>query len=92
MDDWDAFIDYIPWFLDAGASVRVAERRDGFSIAIVIRSDLSVTSTLASSILRDARFSQRCFLSTARVGHRRWATNGLALLTARSQYPKQQFT
>jgi hypothetical protein len=32
VDDWDVFIDYIPWFLDAGANVRVSERRDGFQL------------------------------------------------------------
>ena len=32
MNDWDAFVESVPWFLDADADVCVSEPRDGVQL------------------------------------------------------------
>ncbi len=62
MNDWLAFIESVPWFLDSRSNVRVLESKEGVhfpplaSIAFPILSDLLAKSTATPVIVNDINY------------------------------------
>ncbi len=50
MNDWQAFVESVPWFLDVSAAVCVLEPRDGFQLPLSVDSPSMANTPLLLNV------------------------------------------